>query len=77
MTDSFDRIMQGLKEVAEHARGAEVPAQNRLTRALLETADEMRRVGVMDAATHEKITLRHPGDAAPAAPTKSPSEEGR
>src|ERR1700756_1752650 len=35
-----------------------------LTKALLETADDMRRVGVMDAAAHEKITLRHLGDTA-------------
>lgn len=35
------------------------PKPSRLTKALLETADGMRRVGVMDAATHEKITLRH------------------
>lgn len=35
---------------------------SRLTAALLETADDMRRVGAMDAATHEKITLRHLGD---------------
>ena len=34
---------------------------SRLTSALLETADDMRRAGVMDAATHEKITLRHLG----------------
>jgi putative transcriptional regulator len=34
---------------------------NRLTKALLETADDMRRSGVMDAAAHEKITLRHLG----------------
>ena len=37
---------------------------SRLTKALLETADDMRRVGVMDAATHEKITLRHLGGKA-------------
>jgi putative transcriptional regulator len=35
-----------------------------LTKALLETTDDMRRVGVMDATTHEKITLRHLGDRA-------------
>ena len=35
---------------------------SRLTRVLLETADDMRRADVMDAATHEKITLRHLGD---------------
>ena len=34
---------------------------SRLTRALLETADDMRRAGVMDAAAHEKITMRHLG----------------
>jgi putative transcriptional regulator len=34
---------------------------SRLTRALLETADDMRRVGVLDAAAHAKITLRHLG----------------
>lgn len=36
----------------------------RLTKALLETADDMRRAGVMDAPTHAKITLRHLGDTA-------------
>jgi putative transcriptional regulator len=41
---------------------------SRLMQALLETADDMRRVGVLDEATHEKITLRHLGDEpAPAA----------
>jgi putative transcriptional regulator len=32
---------------------------SRLTKALLETADDMRHAGVMGAAAHEKITLRH------------------
>jgi len=36
----------------------------RLTKALLETADEMRRVGVIDAAAHEIITSRHLGSSA-------------
>jgi hypothetical protein len=31
----------------------------RLTKALLETADDMRRGGVLDSANHEKITLHH------------------
>ncbi len=39
---------------------------SRLTRALLETADDMRRVGIMGAIGHEKITLRHLGADAPA-----------
>jgi putative transcriptional regulator len=34
---------------------------NRLTKELLETADDMRRAGVIDPAPHEKITLRHLG----------------
>ena len=29
----------------------------RLTKALLETAGDMRRVGILDAATHQSITL--------------------
>jgi putative transcriptional regulator len=37
---------------------------SRLTRALLETAEDMRRAGVLDAKAHTKITLRHLGDAA-------------
>ena len=43
---------------------AEKAEPSRLAKALLETADDMRRVGLMDAATHEKITLRHLGDTA-------------
>ena len=34
---------------------------SRLTKALLETADDMRRAGIMTAVAHEKITLRHLG----------------
>ena len=37
-------------------------APSRLAKALLETAGDMRRAGIMTAATHEKITLRHLGD---------------
>ena len=36
---------------------------SRLAKAMLETADDMRRVGILDAARHEKITLRHLGSA--------------
>jgi putative transcriptional regulator len=35
---------------------------SRLTKALLETADDMRRVDIIDAPAHEKITLRHLGE---------------
>lgn len=39
---------------------------SRLREALLETAGDMRRLGIMDATTHEKITLRQLGkDARP------------
>jgi putative transcriptional regulator len=34
---------------------------SKLAQALLETAGEMRRVGVMDVESHNKITLRHLG----------------
>jgi putative transcriptional regulator len=34
-----------------------------LTKALLETAGDMRKAGLMDRASHEKITLRHLGAA--------------
>jgi putative transcriptional regulator len=43
------------------------PKPSRLTKALLETADDMRGVGILDAAGHEKITLRHLGGKADAA----------
>lgn len=39
-------------------------APSPLSRAILETADGMHRVGVMDDTTHEKITLRHLGKTA-------------
>jgi putative transcriptional regulator len=35
-----------------------------LAKALLETADDMHRSGLMNRATHEKITMRHLGAAA-------------
>ena len=34
---------------------------SRLTKVLLETAGDMRKAGLLDKATHEKITLRHLG----------------
>lgn len=38
----------------------------RLTMALLETADDMRDAGLMNAATHAKITMRHLAEGASA-----------
>ncbi len=35
---------------------------NRLAEALVETADDMHRLGIMDEATHRKITIRHLGE---------------
>jgi putative transcriptional regulator len=32
-----------------------------LTKALLETADDMCKAGLLDAEAHEKITMRHLG----------------
>jgi putative transcriptional regulator len=40
----------------------------RLTKELLETADDMHAMGLMTKATHEKITMRHMEDAAPTVP---------
>lgn len=34
---------------------------SRLTKALRETADGMRRIGLLDGATHAKVTDRHLG----------------
>ena len=32
-----------------------------LTKALLETAGDMRKAGILDRASHDKITMRHLG----------------
>ena len=50
---------------------------SRLTKALLETASDMRRAGVMDAATHDKITLRHLGEKASTGPDPISGDEIR
>jgi putative transcriptional regulator len=39
-------------------------APSRLREAILETAGDMRRLAIMDEATHEKIKLRHLGKEA-------------
>jgi hypothetical protein len=41
-----------------------------LTKALLETADDMQKAGLMDKATHEKITRRHLGATGAAKPLR-------
>lgn len=50
---------------------------SQLTMALLETADDMRRVGVLDEAAYRKITLRHLGNRAAAAAEPITGEEIR
>ncbi len=37
---------------------------SRLTGAMLEMADDLHRVGIMDDDAHRKITIRHLGDKA-------------
>ena len=46
---------------------------NRVTRELLEMANDMHRIGIMDAETHDQITVRHLGRELPrtAAPIDS------
>jgi hypothetical protein len=46
---------------------------SRLTMALLETASDMRRVGILDSASHEKITMRHLGGKADKVRVERPS----
>jgi putative transcriptional regulator len=48
-----------------------------LREALVETAGDMRRLGLMDEATHEKITLRHLGKDATPGPAPMTGEEIR
>lgn len=44
--------------------------KSRLTEALLETAGDMHRLGILDDREYEKITVRHLGNAKP--PTAKP-----
>jgi putative transcriptional regulator len=44
---------------------------------LLETADDMRRAGIIDEVAHAKITLRHLGDEAAATSEPITGEEIR
>ena len=50
---------------------------NGLRDMIVETAGDLRRLGMMDDATHEKITLRHLGKAAPCEPAPITGEEIR
>jgi len=50
---------------------------SRLAEALIETADDMRRLGIMTQATHEKITIRHLGTQAVSSAVPISGEEIR
>jgi putative transcriptional regulator len=50
-------------------------SSSRLTQELLETADDMRASGLLTKAAHEKITMRHKGNIAPAAKVTFTGEE--
>ena len=50
---------------------------SRLTKALLATADDMRRAGILDEPSHQKITLRHLGEQAGVAAEPITGEEIR
>jgi putative transcriptional regulator len=50
---------------AKTKKGPVKKGNSRLTRELLETASDMRASGIMDKATHEKITMRHMASASP------------
>lgn len=43
---------------------------SRVTREILEMADDMHRIGIMDGKTHQQITVRHLGRDLP--PTAAP-----
>jgi hypothetical protein len=60
LTADTKRIVQALNEGGlQEVTYDEKKKTSRLTKALLETAQDMRRVGVLGAASHQKITLRH------------------
>lgn len=50
---------------------------SRLREAILETTGDMRRLGIMDETTHEKITLRQLGKDAAREPAPFTGEEIR
>ncbi|MGO8740374.1 helix-turn-helix domain-containing protein [Rhodoblastus sp.] len=50
---------------------------SRLREAILETTDDMRRLGIMDEATHQKITMRRLGKDIPLEPAPISGDEIR
>lgn len=55
MTNSFDRIMQGLHEAADHARGAEVPGLVLHVPQTVDVAAVRRRTGLSQTAFSRRI----------------------
>jgi putative transcriptional regulator len=56
---------------------AKTTPPTRQVKALLEMADDALHAGVMDAATHAKITLRHLGDDVKPSPSPITGDEIR
>lgn len=55
MTDSFSRIMQGLQEAVEHARGDEVPGLVLHVPERVDVAAVRRRTGLSQTAFSRRI----------------------
>jgi len=55
MTDSVDRIMQGLQEAVAHARGADVPGLVPHVPRTVDVATVRRRTGLSQAAFSRRI----------------------
>ncbi len=55
MTDSIDRIMQGLQEAVAHARGADVPGLVLHISQTVDVAKVRRRTGLSQAAFSRRI----------------------
>jgi len=55
MTDSVDRIMQGLQEAVAHARGADVPGLVLHVPQIVDVAMVRRRTGLSQAAFSRRI----------------------
>jgi putative transcriptional regulator len=77
VTDSFNRIMQGLQEAVEHARGGDVPGLVLHVPEKVDVAAVRRRTGLSQAAFSRRIgvspaTLRNweQGRRAPEGPAR-------
>jgi len=55
VTDSFNRIMQGLQEAVEHARGADVPGLVLHVPEKVDVAAVRRRTGLSQTAFSRRI----------------------